>query len=336
MITNIELIHSVWWVIENAKIVPQWEQKLKRIARLRSAVFSTKIEWSQIDIGEAEQFLDGKDIKARPRDKQELRNYMKVLDYIESKDRWSSISSKDVFAIHALVTYDILEPWLQNTYRKQQNAIYNKTGWIVYIPPEWKDVPTLMDQLLSFVNQKKEISVVIRAAVLHHWFVVIHPFIDGNGRTARALTQLFLYQNWFNTKKYFSLEEYYDSDLKNYYDALFIGNDFYIASKHKIDSTRFIEYFVYGLRKELEWIKKHIETMRDDMMFEEKLEMTWLTNRQIHIVLFIKENNIVAAKDILDAFAISASTLKRELLFLKDKRIIKFVWVGRATRYSIK
>lgn len=88
------------------------------------------------------------------------------------------------------------------------------------MPPEWKDVPKLMSDLVNFINTNKDISPIIRAGILHHRFVIIHPFIDGNGRTARALTQLFLYQNGFNTKKFFSLEEYYDTDLKHYYDAI--------------------------------------------------------------------------------------------------------------------
>ena len=95
-------------MIENAKIVPEWQQKLKKIARLRSAVFSTKIEGSQIDLEGAQEILDGKTTKARPRDKQELLNYMTVLDYIESREKGNFITEKDILKIHALTTHDIL------------------------------------------------------------------------------------------------------------------------------------------------------------------------------------------------------------------------------------
>jgi Fic family protein len=166
---------------------------------------------------------------------------------------------------------------------------------------------------LDFVNKQKEISVIIRAGLLHHRFVIIHPFIDGNGRTARALTQLFLYQNGFNTKKYFSLEEYYDTDLPNYYEAIFIGNNFYSAQKKTIDSTKFVEYFLSGLEHELDHLKKTIESIKDDEQFENKLIMARLNNRQVHISAYIKEHLSVTAKDLLSQYNVSLATIKRDL-----------------------
>ncbi len=334
MIAKIETIRSIRWVIENAKIVPEWQQKLKKIARLRSAVFSTKIEWSQIDLEWAQEILDGKTTKARPRDKQELLNYMTVLDYIESREKGNSITEKDIFNIHALTTKEILAEWLQNKYREQQNAIYNKSGWIVYMPPEWKDVPKLMSDLLNFINIQKEISPIIRAGILHHWFVIIHPFIDGNWRTARALTQLFLYQNGFNTKKFFSLEEYYDTDLKHYYESINIWTNFYTSLDKKIESTKFVEYFLSGLEYELTQLKKHIEAIKEDESFEKKLEKAGLTNRQIHFVVFIKEKGRVKSSDFLKKFDISPTTLKRELQILKEKWLINVFWTGKTTTYG--
>lgn len=334
IIAKIENIRSIWWVIENAKIVPEWQQKLKKIARLRSAVFSTKIEGSQIDLEDAEQLLEGKEIKSRRRDKQELLNYLKVLDYIESREKGNSITEKDIFKIHELTTHEILSKWLQNRWREQQNAIYNKTGWIVYMPPERKDVPKLMSDLLNFINTQKEISPIIRAGILHHRFVIIHPFIDGNWRTSRALTQLFLYQNGFNTKKYFSLEEYYDTDLNHYYEAIHIWSNFYTSLDKKIESTKFLEYFLSGLEYELTQLKKHIEAIKDDENLEKRLQEENLTNRQIHLLVFIKERRQTNAKTILENFDISSTTLKRELQTLKEKALIKVYWIGKSTTYG--
>jgi Fic family protein len=127
------------------------------------------------------------------------------------------------------------------------------------------------------------------------------------------LTQLFLYQNGFNTKKYFSLEEYYDSDLANYYDAIFIGNDFYTAQQKTIDSTKFVEYFLAGLEHELEYLKKTIENIKDDEQFENKLIIARLNNRQIHISAYIKEKLSVTAKDLLGQYNVSLATIKRDL-----------------------
>lgn len=334
IISKIEQIYRIWWVIENAHIVPERQQKLKQIARLRSWVYSTKIEWNRISYVEAERFLAGEKIKARPRDEKELKNYMKVLDYIESRESAKTITEKDIFTIHKLTTKDILDSSNHNRRRNQANAVYNEWWWIVFLPPDRKDVPQLIAELLDFVNKQKEISVIIRAWLLHHWFVIIHPFIDGNGRTARALTQLFLYQNGFNTKKYFSLEEYYDSDLANYYDAIFIGNDFYTAQQKTIDSTKFVEYFLAGLEHELEYLKKTIENIKDDEHFENKLIIARLNNRQIHISAYIKEKLSVTAKELLSQYNVSLATIKRDLDVLIKNWIIQSVWFGKSTRYE--
>lgn len=336
IIASIENIRSVWWVIENASIVPEWEQKLRKIARLRSWVFSTRIEWSQITLEEANNMVDWKDILARPRDKKELDNYLKVLDYIESKDNEKIITHKDIFQIHKLTTKDILSPGLQNKYREQQNAIYNKNWWIVYIPPEYKDMQKLMDELLDFINNKKEISPLIRAWILHHYFVIIHPFIDGNWRTARALTQLFLYQNWFNTKKYFSLEEYYDNDLNHYYESINIWTDFYSSLERWIESTSFLEYFLKWIEVELNNLKKLIVEIKQDEVFENKLKDYDLSNRQLHIVLSIKDNPKTQMKDLLAKFDFGRTTIKRELQILLEKWVIELIWSWKIAYYILK
>ncbi|MEF2176025.1 MAG: Fic family protein, partial [Candidatus Absconditabacteria bacterium] len=240
MINKIEKIYRIWGVIENAHIVPKRQAKLKQIARVRSGIYSTRIEGNKLSYEEATKLLDGEKINARPRDVQELKNYMKVLDYIESKESSKIITEKDIFKIHQLTTKKILDTCYHNKRRNEANAVYNPQGGIIYLPPDWVDVPQLIKELLNFINTNTDIPTIIRAGLLHHWFVIIHPFIDGNGRTARALTQLFLYQNGFNTKKYFSLEEYYDNDLVNYYSNIFIGNDYY-SVEEEIDSSRFIE-----------------------------------------------------------------------------------------------
>jgi Fic family protein len=335
MIREIEQIYRVWWVIENAPIVPEREQKLKHIARLRSGVYSTKIEWNRISYDDAEKFLRWEDIVARPRDQQELSNYMDVLDYIEHQE-WSWMITEDhIFAIHQLTTKNILDEWYHYKWRNIANAVYNEWWGIVYLPPDRKEVPKLMKELLEYVNTHTETSVLIRAALLHHRFVVVHPFIDGNGRTARALTQLFLYQHWFNTKKYFSLEEYYDSDLANYYQAIFIGNDYYTATEQGAQSTKFVEYFLAGLAHELNYLKKTIASIGQDRQREEMLQSAGLTNRQIHIATTVKEQWVITAAELLKIYSVSIATIKRDLSVLVAAGLIVADWSTKLRRYRV-
>jgi len=326
-------VYSVWWVIEKVDILPDWEKQLKKIARIKSAVFSTRIEWSKLTLEDAESLEQWDKILARPRDQQEFENYMKVLKYID-KLNVKKISHKHIFNIHKIITYNILDEGLQWEYRQSQNAIYNSSWWIIYMPPEYKDVYDLMDNLLSFTNKKNDVNILIKASILHHWFVIIHPFIDWNWRTARALTQLFLYQNWFDTKKYFSLEEYYDNDLNKYYEDIYIGSVFYTEFDKWINSTKFIEYFLWWLLTEVKWLEKQVIVIKNDEKFTKLLQEKWLTNRQKHLVLFIQEQWNVKISELLNKFWYSRPTIKRELSSLLEDKILIKVWWWRSTFYK--
>ncbi|MEI7563322.1 MAG: hypothetical protein WCJ39_06845 [bacterium] len=106
--------------------MPERQQKLKQIARLRSGVYSTKIEGNRITYTDAEKLLAGENIKARPRDEKELKNYMNVLDYIESREFDHTITEKDIFKIHQMTTKNILDSVHHNRRRDQANAVYNE------------------------------------------------------------------------------------------------------------------------------------------------------------------------------------------------------------------
>ena len=80
-------------------------------------------------------------------------------------------------------------------------------------------VPKMMRDLVEWINNSiiEEISPVIITGASHYEFVSIHPFLDGNGRTARTLATLILYKSGYDTKRLFSSEEYYDQDLAGYW-----------------------------------------------------------------------------------------------------------------------
>ena len=79
-----------------------------------------------------------------------------------------------------------------------------------------------MKEFVSWLNAKQAdlLDPVLVAGIAHYEFVRIHPFVDGNGRTARTLATLILYKRGFDSKRFFALDDYYDSDRPTYYAAL--------------------------------------------------------------------------------------------------------------------
>lgn len=91
------------------------------------------------------------------------------------------------------------------------------------MPPEAKDVQPLMTAMMNWINETKDIPYPMKAGIIHLQFATIHPYYDGNGRTARLLTTLLLYLSGYDLKGLYSLEEYYTRNLEAYYEAIHIG-----------------------------------------------------------------------------------------------------------------
>ena len=102
-------------------------------------------------------------------------------------------------------------------------AVYDsKTGNPDYIPPEYCDIPGLLDELVEYVNTTDDHPLII-AAVVHYQLVTIHPFEDGNGRTARLLSGYIMDLNGYGFNGIGSLEEYFAYDIDEYYESIQMG-----------------------------------------------------------------------------------------------------------------
>ena len=102
-------------------------------------------------------------------------------------------------------------------------AVYDsQSGKPEYIPPEYSDIPILLDELVEYVNHTDDHPLIV-SAVVHYQLVTIHPFEDGNGRTARLLSGYILDINGFGFNGIGSLEEYFAYDINEYYSSLQMG-----------------------------------------------------------------------------------------------------------------
>ena len=131
-------------------------------------------------------------------------------------------------------------------YRRVQNYIANsRTGEIIYTPPPPGDVPALMQELVQWLNQPGEVHPVLASGIAQFQLVHIHPFIDGNGRTSRLLSTLYLYRAGYDFKRLFTISEFYDRDRPSFYTAL------QGVREAEMDLTGWLEYFVTGLDTQL-------------------------------------------------------------------------------------
>lgn len=332
ILRNIGTIEACREVIRHAPLLPYYEKKFQNEALIRSVHYGTHIEGNELNLSQAERVVMGQQVIARERDIQEVLNYRRVMEYIEENPK-HEISDWLVLHLHRLTVERILPIDQCGKYRSTQVVIRNShTGEIAFRPPLASALKPQIDQLIVFVNSslKQDIHPVLKSGIVHYELVRIHPFVDGNGRVARAFSTLILFQEGYDIRKFFSLEEYFDSDTSNYYQAL------QSVSNRDGDLTEWLEYFTQGLAIELNRIKEQVEHVSVDAKLKERLggKPLLLSDRQLKIIEYIQKTGYLENKGFKSLFPmISEDTVLNELKILIQEGIIRKQGSTKASKY---
>ena len=335
ILKNIGIIEACREVITHAPLLPYYEREFQKDALVRSVHYGTHIEGNELNLSQAEKVMEGKEVLARDRDVQEVLNYRKVIEFIDelSSREGLQVDEELIKQLHKLTVERILPPEKCGIFRQTQVVVKNSaTGEISFRPPPSTAIPLEMEQLLQFINdtEEQDIHPVMRAGVVHYELVRIHPFVDGNGRVARALSTLILFLEGYDIRKFFSLEEYFDSDALDYYSAL------QSVEKNNRDLTIWLEYFTKGLSIELSKIKDKVENISIDAHLKEKLggKPVMLTDRQIKIIEYIQKIGYLQNKAFGNLFPmVSEDTILNELKGLLSNGIVKKTGSTKGAKY---
>lgn len=336
ILKNIGSIEASKEIIDHAPLLPYFEKEFREDARVRTIHYGTHIEGNELNLSEAEKVLKGQQISARDRDIQEVINYRKVMDYIEKShiiNPTSSVDENIIKQLHKLTVEKILSDTECGEFRKTQVVVKNSlTGEISFTPPMAVAVPFQIRDLLEFVNfaQVDDIHPVLKSGVTHYEIVRIHPFLDGNGRVARAFATLILYKDGYDIRRFFSLEEYFDKNAAGYYEAL------QSVEKKEGDLTNWLEYFTLGLSIELSKIRQKVEGISIDAKIKKKLggKPLMLTPRQLKVIEYIQKVGYLQNQAFESLFPmISEDTILNELKGLVKAKIIKKKGVTKGAKY---
>ncbi|OGD86242.1 hypothetical protein A2164_00575 [Candidatus Curtissbacteria bacterium RBG_13_35_7] len=330
--------------IENAPLVPAYEAKFRQEAIIRTVHHGTHIEGNPLDTGEVAAVLEGEKIDARDRDIQEVLNYRNVLGYIDKRrttnDKRIIFSEKQILDIHKLTVEKVLSADRAGSYRRTQVVVKNsKTGEISFRPPQAFLVKGLISDFLEWLNNKESVDIhpVLKAGITHYVLAYIHPFIDGNGRAARAFATLVLFSEGYDIKKFFSLEEYFDRDAKGYYSTLQTVSNQKVDSLADRDLTVWLEYFCKGLAEELERVKKRVQKLSLDSRLKGRTGQIALSERQIKLVEYIENNGSISNKQWRSLLSdYSDDTILRDLKDLQKKGLIKKRGSTKGAAYILK
>ena len=285
---------------------------LRESARLVSTHYSTQIEGNRLTQEQVEDVIHGGTFPNRERDEREVKNYYLALDYLDTliKAKSRNIAESDIQILHGLVMEGKARP---TTYRDGQNVIRDSSNnSIVYMPPEAKDVLALMQELIEWVNtevDKSELPMPIIAAIAHYQYATIHPYYDGNGRTARLLTNLVLHKSGYGLKGIYSLEEYYARNLQSYYQALTIGESHnYYFGRAEGDVTDWITYFCGGMADAFANIRVKASEAAKQTNADHTPLLRELDQRQKQVLPLFQRSKYITTREIAELLIIHPRT----------------------------
>jgi Fic family protein len=351
LLTYISKIEAAKAIIENAPLVPAWEAKFRDDALTRTVHFGTKIEGNDLTHAQAEQIMRLDDIVdpkmiaekagiiARERDIQEIINYRSVMAWI---DQWESfvqkplaISEDILKTLHKLTTQRLIDPQYIGSFRDKQVVVRSAAdGSVAFRPPLAVEIPFYVEEFFEWLNaeETQQLHPIFKAAITHYQLVYIHPFIEGNGRTARAMATLVLYAGGYDFKKFFSIEKYFDDDVERYYQALLS-----VQQQEHHDMTYWLEYFCYGLAIEIDKVKQQVLKLSKDLKLKQNLgQQVALSERQLVLLELLHTQGHVTSQDAQSVLPnVSVDTILRDIKDLMTKGVIKKEGVTKGVTYTL-
>lgn len=332
LLANIKKIAAVVQEL-NGKTFPEpilYEMEKK--AREVSSFASTSIEGNPLPLTDVRQIL-----KTRPENirqsEQEVLNYNQALIQLNHKLKGQPLefNLELICWLHTKVMTNLI-PAHQIGKLRQEPVFVNdpQKGNTIYWPPDIKDVEPLLKDLISYLSENKgKTDPLILAGIFHKQFVIVHPFMDGNGRTVRLATKTLLADMGLNTFHLFSFENYYNQNVSNYFNNVGVLGNYYDLQE-SIDFTVWLEYFTDGLIDELLRVKKVLDTLAPPTPEKE------LLSHHKFIINFIKENGYIKDKDYAKLTKRAKATRTLDFKKLLNMNLIQRRGKGKNTYYTLK
>ena len=213
--------------VSSIKLSQTVMNKLRKNSKKKSTYASNKIEGNPLSEKQVDEVIENDERKHYLKPEQEVRNYFLALNFLEQKiTRKEKFSKKLILDVQKLVEKGASKEKIGLRGPMPPGVLFavydSKTGRPDYIPPEYCDIPDLLDELVTYVNTTDDHPLIV-AAVVHYQLVTIHPFEDGNGRTARLLSGYIMDLNGYGFNGIGSLEEYFAYDIDEYYESIQMG-----------------------------------------------------------------------------------------------------------------
>lgn len=322
----------------SSSVIPYEDRTQYLISSLmEEAISSSQMEGASTTRKIAKEMLR-KRITPRSHSEQMIfNNYTSIKFITEHKDE--NLSPELMLHIHSLMTHQTLESAEdEGRFRTDDNVVVGNdiTGEIVHTPPSHSDIPSFVENLCRFANSDVNdgfIHPIIKAIIIHFMIAYVHPFVDGNGRTARALFYWYMLKKGYWLTEYLSISRVINKSKSNY------EKSFIHTESDGGDLGYFITYHLRVLElafKELqEYIKRKVAQRQGNSDY---IIAYGVNERQAAIISWYRDNPAmsITVKEVENRFGISQPTARLDLDGLVDKGFLAKVPVNKVKNNYVK
>lgn len=340
LLSKISEIAEIKAAIERSRVLPLNEAQLRRQAILRMAHTSTSIEGNKLAEFEVGKVFEGKTVRAPEKDILEVKNYYKAIQALEELAKSKiDLTVAEILQVHRLVIDGLVEPEKVGKFRPGDVYVLDDLGdgreLLRFKAPPANKVNNLVNDLLEWIITARAAAVhpVLIAGIFHLEFVSIHPFTDGNGRTARLLTQLLLYRMGWDFRRIIVLEDYYNRDRLAYYNAEHENEG--TEYKQGRDFSYWMEYFSAGFLVEARKALEQVQSIGFGKVSESS-EQIFLDRDELQVMDFLTTMGTITSDDVTDVLKVAKRTAQLKLKGLVDKGLLITQGKGPSTFYILK
>ena len=318
-------------------IIPSKSREQYLISSLmEEAISSSQMEGASTTRKVAKDMLR-KETSPRSRSEQMIcNNYASIRFIVEHKDE--PLTQELLLKLHSLMTYKTLENASdEGRFRENDDVVVEQsiTHEVVHTPPSYTEIPDFVEELCRFFNSAGDgvfVHPIIRGIIVHFMIAYVHPFVDGNGRTARALFYWYMLRSGYWLTEYLSISRIIYRSKTSYEKA------YLHAEKDGNDIGYFITYHLRILDLAFKDLKSYIDRKTKQQQMSDFLKLGEINERQAQILSLLQENPkiVLTVKELQNRFAVSHPTVKLDLDALVERGFLQRVPVNKVKNNYIR
>ena len=304
---------------------------------MEEAIYSSKMEGASTTRIVAKDMLRKKKSPQNKSQQMIVNNYNTIQYIVEHKEQ--PLTEELLLTVHRLMTEKTLDnPEDAGRFRTNDKVVVADMveGDIIYTPPSFQEIPEFVESLCNFFNNDNPrtfIHPIIRGIIVHFMLAFMHPFVDGNGRTARALFYWYMLKEGYKLTEYMSISRVIAKSKANYEKAFrYVEND-------GNDMGYFVAYNLGALEKSFQQLRDYIQRKQREKRAASSFMMAGNINqRQALILQRLKEepDTIFTVKDVQEQFSVSSMTARKDLADLVQQGYMSEIALNKVTRGYIK